>query len=178
MNEPHRGGHGYYGYRFNDKTKKYEIYPEEAIVIQLIALMMAAGYSLIDIAATLNLLQVKRSDKNNKPIDGKWIRRQFGFYTRYNKDNPKQVEPHYEKYNGKNSFPCVLGQKVYCIISDYFQDLNDGKNYSKRQISFAKQLTFEEDRMERRKIVINDIKKAVPIHATVRIAAKRKKDNK
>jgi hypothetical protein len=32
--------------------------------------------------------------------------------------------------------------------------------------------------MERRKIVINGIKKAVPIHATVRIAAKRKKDNK
>ena len=121
MNEPHRGGHGYYGYRFNDKTKKYEIYPEEAIVIQLIALMMAAGYSLIDIAATLNLLQVKRSDKNNKPIDGKWIRRQFGFYTRYNKDNPKQVEPHYEKYNGQNGFPRVLGENVYCIISDYLQ---------------------------------------------------------
>ena len=32
--------------------------------------------------------------------------------------------------------------------------------------------------MERHKIVINDIKKAVPIHTTVRIAAKRKKDNK
>ena len=139
---------------------------------------MAAGYSLIDIAATLNLLQVKRSDKNNKPIDGKWIRRQFGFYTRYNKDNPKQVEPHYEKYNGQNGFPRVLGENVYCIISDYFQDLNDGKNYSKRQISFAKKLTFEEDRKERHKIVIDDIKKAVPIHATVRIAAKRKKDNK
>lgn len=83
-----------------------------------------------------------------------------------------------KKYNGKNGFPCVLGQNVYCIISDYFQDLNDGKNYSKRQISFSKKLTFEEDRMERHKIVINDIKKEVPIHATVRIAAKRKKNNK
>lgn len=41
-----------------------------------------------------------------------------------------------------------------------------------------KKLTFEEDRMEHHKIVINDIKKAVPIHRTVRLAAKRKKDNK
>ena len=83
-----------------------------------------------------------------------------------------------KKYNGQNGFPRILGKNVYCIISDYFQDLNDGKNYSKRQICFAKKLTFEEEKREPHKIVINDIKKAVPIHATVRIAAKRKKNNK
>ena len=43
-----------------------------------------------------------------------------------------------KKYNGQNGFPRVLGKNVYGIISDFFQDLNDGKNYSKRQISFAK----------------------------------------
>lgn len=173
MKKPHPGGHGYYGYRYNSETHDYEIYPEEAIVIQLIALMMSTGYKLTDIVAALNLLGIKRSSDNSKPIDSKWIRRQFGLYRRYDKDDPSIVLSPYEKYNGSNGFPPILGVEVYRVVARLLNDDAFRRRLNaKEKCVYAKNIIDGEVKF---KPIVKDVNHNIPISHTVKIAKKRNK---
>ncbi len=168
LSDKHLGGHGYYGYKYNPETDEYEVVNEEAIVIKIISLLLILGYQLSTVADIMNTLGVRipSGSRKGELINTTWIRRKFGIYKRrvyykgYEYDGYYEGEIEYkdcfEKYNGANGFPLLLGDKVYAYVADLLSD----KAYRKKYDETKKIGLYDSNGKE---LIIEDIKEQLSL---------------
>lgn len=163
LSNKHLGGYGYYGYKYNSETDEYDIVREEAAVIKVISLLLVLGYPFSTVVRIMNDLGVRlpSGDNKGKPITTTWIKRKFGIYKRptsadglrydeYSEDS----RTYFEKYNGANGFPQIVGDDVYDYVAEMLKD----RKYRKEYIE-TKSIDLYNSKNE--KIIIKDIKKQI-----------------
>lgn len=169
LSDKHLGGYGYYGYTYRPETDEYEVNEKEATVIKLISILLALGYPLVTVAETMNTLGVRvpSGKSENEMITTTWIRRKFGLYKRkkYSKKDwiydsyTEDVVPYkdyFEKYNGDNGFPQILGNELYAYVKAILSDLKFRRRYE-REYKIG---IYSE---ENEKLLIKDIKNQVSL---------------
>lgn len=164
LSNKYLGGHGYYGYKYNSETDEYDVVKEEATVIKIISLLLVLGYPFSTVVRIMNDLGVRIPSGYNKgkPITTTWIKRKFGIYKRptstdglrydeYSEDS----RTYFEKYNGANGFPQIVGDKVYDYVAEMLKDRKYRKEYNgTKSIGLCDS--------KNKKVIIKNIKKQIP----------------
>lgn len=169
LSDKHLGGHGYYGYKYNPEIDEYEVVEKEAVVIKVISILLVLGYPLSTVAETLNTMGVRvpSGKSKNETITTTWIRRKFGIYKRierpkdecvfddYTKDTLSYKE-YFEKYNGDNGFPQILGNELYAYVVAILDNMDYRRKYEK---DFKIGIYSE----QKDRLLIKDIKNQAPL---------------
>ena len=112
-------------------------------------------------------VRVPSGKSENEMITTTWIRRKFGLYKRkkYSKKDwiydsyTEDVVPYkdyFEKYNGDNGFPQILGDELYAYVKAILSDLKFRRRYE-REYKIG---IYSE---ENEKLLIKDIKNQVSL---------------